>query len=66
MTTLSIPISDDTLLRLKELAAELNLSVEEYISRMTDHVARQPAGDFDEIATRILAKNRELYRRLAQ
>lgn len=52
MTTLNVPISDDTLLRLKELAAE--------------HVARQPAGDFDEIAARILAKNTELYRRLAE
>ena len=64
-SVLNVPISDDTLLRLKELAAEQKLTVEEYISRMTDHVARQPAGDFDEIAARILAKNKELYDRLA-
>ncbi|MEQ9105729.1 MAG: hypothetical protein RIE53_13650 [Rhodothermales bacterium] len=51
MTTLHVPISDDTLLRLKELAAEQKLTVE---------------GDFDEIAARILAKNRELYGKLAE
>ncbi len=66
MTMLNVPVSDNTLKRLKKLAAGENLSVEEYISRMTDHVASQPSTDFDVIAARILTKNKELYRRLAQ
>jgi predicted DNA-binding ribbon-helix-helix protein len=63
---LHVSISDDTLLRLKEMAAEQKLTVEEYISRIADDVTGQHVGDFDEIAARILAKNKELYGRLAE
>ena len=65
MPTLSFSVSDENARQLKERAQERGLSIEELLDRITDEVVRQPGADFDEMAQHILAKNRELYRRLA-
>ena len=54
MTTLTIPLAEEQLRRLQELARAV---VEEWLSR--------PDANFARAAEYVLNKNRELYRRLA-
>jgi len=55
--------------RLRRIAAERGLDVQEYLRRTIRAIANDPGivGDeeFDQIAHRLLAKNAELMRRLA-
>jgi predicted transcriptional regulator len=61
--TLDVPTNLET--RLTDIAARLNISVSELAEAAVRDLVAQPGEDFDEVASRVLEKNRELYRRLS-
>lgn len=62
---ISVDLSDSETNSLREHAGRLGVSPETLVrAAISDLVANRPE-DFDSIVTRVLAKNRELYRRLA-
>ena len=65
MPTLQIDFSDETARRLEALAREQGLSAEGLMRRVAEEIVRSPDEEFDEAIQHVLAKNRELYRRLA-
>jgi len=51
--------------RLKEIAADLGVGAEELAQAAVADLVSANADDFESAASRVLQKNRELYRRLA-
>ena len=62
---LSIDLTDDTAKRLAAEAERLNVPVAQLAAAAVRDLLAQPAADFDQVAAKVLEKNRELYRRLA-
>lgn len=65
MTAITIPLSEDRLAQLRELARRANVSPEELARASLEDWLRQPHEDFLQAARFVLQKNAELYRRLA-
>jgi len=65
MTTLTLQLDDTKADALREKAQRVGLEPEEFLRAFVDELIAQPDADFDQAATRVLSKNRELYRRLA-
>jgi antitoxin FitA len=65
MTTITVPISEERLNQLRSLAESAGISAEELARAGLKDWLRQPREDFLAAAKRVLAKNAELYRRLA-
>jgi predicted transcriptional regulator len=65
MTTITVPLSDDRLERLKELAQQAGISPEELARAGLEEWLARPREDFQQAADYVLRKNAELYRRLA-
>jgi len=65
MTSITVPLSDEQMKDLQELARRTNTSPEELARAGLTEWLRSPNKDFSEIARRVLEKNAELYRRLA-
>jgi len=65
MKTLTINLSDETADRLEALAQRLGVSVEDLVRSSVEEQFKSPDDDFEEAAQHVLAKNAELYRRLA-
>ncbi len=65
MTTVSIPLSDERLSKLRELAAETGLAPEEFLRQRVESWLERPDAAFAESAAYVLKKNAELYKRLA-
>ncbi len=65
MTTITVPLSEERLEQLRELAQRANVSPEELARAGLEDWLRQPREDFVEAAQYVLRKNAELYRRLA-
>ena len=63
--TLSIHLATEAERRLREVADRLNVPVDQLAAAAVRDFVTQPAADFDAAATRVLAGNRDLYRRLA-
>ncbi len=67
MQSLSLTLDDQQFNRLDERARELGLSVEELLRRSIDNLlSPKQKVSFAEAAKRVVEKNEELYRRLAQ
>lgn len=66
MTTLTISLSDEPMLRLKELALEAGVAPEELLHASIVEWLAKPKEDFAQAAAYVLKKNAELYRRLAK
>ena len=64
MTSITIPLSDEQLRRLDELASRLNVSREALVRASIDDLLARPADDFRRAVDRVLSKNADLYRRL--
>jgi predicted transcriptional regulator len=64
MTTISIPLSDERLQRLRELAQEAKVTPEELVRASVEEWLSRPKDDFAQAARHVLEKNAELYRRL--
>ena len=65
MNTITIALSDESLLRLRELAKEAKVAPEELVRASVDQWLHRPKEDFARAADYVLRKNAELYRRLA-
>ena len=65
MATISIPLTDDGLTRLRAEAERAGLTAEEYLGRQVEQMLARSGGAFRESADYVLRKNAELYRRLA-
>lgn len=61
--TLDVPANLEA--RLSDVAAQLNVSISELAEAAVRDLVAQPGDEFEQIASRLLEKNRELYRRLA-
>jgi hypothetical protein len=65
MESITVPLSEDRLLRLRELAKEARVTPEELVRETLEEWLKQPGEDFARAAGYVLKKNAELYRRLA-
>ncbi len=65
MTTISIPLPEERLKQLRELAERVHVSPEELARAGLEDWLRQPRQDFVQAARYVLQKNADLYRRLA-
>ncbi len=65
MTTITIALPDDRLQKLRETAAELNVSPEELVRVSIEELLTRPEEAFQRAADYVLKKNADLYRRLA-
>ncbi len=65
MTTITISLPDDRLLKLKEAAAHLGVAPEELVRVSIEELLTRPEEDFNRAVDYVLRKNAELYRRLA-
>lgn len=63
--TISLQLPPDAERRLAETATRLNVPVQELAAAAIRDLLMQPGDDFEAAASRVLEKNRELYRRLA-
>lgn len=65
MTNLTVSISDDRFARLKEVAGQLRVTPEQLVAATIEDLLAQPEDSFQAAVEYVLAKNAELYRRLA-
>ncbi len=65
MTTITIPISDDGLKKLRERASYYQVTPEELVRVSLEDLLDRPTEDFRQALEYVLNKNTELYRRLA-
>lgn len=65
MNTITITVSDDRLLKLKEVAGRFNITPEDLVRVSIDELLARPDDAFAKAANYVLDKNSELYRRLA-
>ena len=65
MVTISIPLSDDGLARLRAEAGRAGLTPEEFLGREVEQLLARPDEAFRQVADHVLRKNADLYRRLA-
>ena len=61
--TLDVPATIES--QLEHIAARLSVSVSELAEAAVRDLIGRPADDFERAASKVLEKNRELYRRLA-
>jgi antitoxin FitA len=65
MTVIAIPLPEEQLAQLRQMAQRAGVSPEELARAGLEDWLRQPREDFVEAARYVLQKNAELYRRLA-
>ena len=65
MTSITIAIPDDHLLKLKELATRFQVTPEELVRVSLEEILTRPEEAFQRAVSYVLKKNVELYRRLA-
>ena len=65
MTTITIALPDEPMLRLKELAREAGMTPEELLQTSVEQWLARPNEDFARAAAYVLKKKEGLYRRLA-
>lgn len=65
MKTLTINLSDEMADRLEALARRLGVSTEDLVRSSVEEQFKSLDDDFEEASQHVLAKNAELYRRLA-
>ncbi len=65
MTTITLALSEDSALKLGELAKAAGVQPTELLRASVEEWLTHPRGDFADAAAYMLKKNTELYRRLA-
>ncbi|HEX5271653.1 MAG TPA: DNA-binding protein [Gemmataceae bacterium] len=65
MTVIAVPLPEERLEQLQQLARQAGVSPEELARAGLEDWLRQPREDFLQAARYVLQKNAELYRRLA-
>jgi predicted transcriptional regulator len=61
---LAIELSETQERRLAEIAGRLNVPPQKLAEAAIRDLVSQPESDFDQVASRLIEKNRELYERL--
>ncbi len=62
---MTLSISEDLFIKLKEVAGNLNITPEDLVRVSIDELLSRPDEDFRKAVDYVLTKNAELYRRLA-
>jgi len=65
MSTITVALTDDALLKLQETASRLGVTAEELVRASVEELLSQPDEAFKRALDHVLRKNAELYRRLA-
>ncbi|NJP07472.1 MAG: DNA-binding protein [Chloroflexaceae bacterium] len=65
MTTITFTLPSDHKKQFADLAAQFGVSLEDLLRLSIESLIAQPQQTFDEAAAYVLAKNTDLYRRLA-
>ncbi len=65
MSTISITLSDEQLIKLREIASRFQLTTEELVRISIEDLLSHPEEEFREALKYVVQKNAELYRRLA-
>ncbi|NEO51003.1 MAG: DNA-binding protein [Moorea sp. SIO4G2] len=65
MSSIQITIPDERLQQLQDIAANLNVSIEELVLMSVEQYLTQSELSFNDATAYVLQKNAELYRRLA-
>jgi hypothetical protein len=65
MTNITLQVEEAKADALRKKAERFGLNLEQFLMASIDDLIGQPDSDFDEAARRVLAKNKELYQRLA-
>jgi hypothetical protein len=65
MSSITIPLADERMERLRTLAQQVGVSAEELARATLEEWLQHPRDDFVRAARYVLEKNKELYRRLA-
>ena len=65
MTTITLALSDDSAVKLEELAKTTGIPPAELLRASVEEWLTHPRADFADAAAYVLKKNAELYRRLA-
>jgi predicted transcriptional regulator len=65
MTSITITLPEDRLAKLREVAARLNVTLEDLARVSIEELLTRPDEAFKQAAEYVLDKNSELYRRLA-
>ncbi len=65
MSSIQITIPDERLQQLQDIAANLNVSIEELVLMSVEQYLTQSELSFNDATAYVLPKNAELYRRLA-
>lgn len=65
MVSITVQIDDTKAAELRRKALLVGLEPEQLLSASVDDLIGRPDADFDAAVSRVLSKNRELYRRLA-
>ena len=65
METITITVTNDRLSKLREVASDFNVTIEELIRLSIENLLLQPEAAFQRAMEYTLNKNRELYQRLA-
>jgi predicted transcriptional regulator len=65
MATISLPLSEERLQKLQELAREARLPPEELLRAAVEEWLSRPKEDFTRAADYVLRQNAQLYQRLA-
>jgi hypothetical protein len=65
MSTITITLPDDRLLKLKEKAVHFGVTPEELLRVSVEELLARPEQAFQQAVDHVLNKNEELYRRLA-
>lgn len=65
MTTITVPIAEERLAKLQQVAQRMGVPAEELARASLEDWLQQPKDDFVEAAKYVMRKNQELYKRLA-
>ena len=65
MATITVEIEDSKAALLQERAKKIGLLPEQFVNAYIDDLIAQPEPQFEDAMRRVLAKNKELYKRLA-
>ncbi len=65
MTTFTITLPDERVKKLQEIAERFHVAPEELVRASLEELLARPLDDFQVALDRVLAKNADLYKRLA-
>jgi hypothetical protein len=65
MSTITIALPEERLVKLNEMARQLGVVPEDLVRVSIEELLSRPEADFEQAVDHVLSKNAELYRRLA-